>query len=238
MAPSISQLFSAEEIISKLTHRKMTGCFKAFTPLESANVFFKKGMIVAASKGEAQGESALREILDWKEALFIWEPDIVAPIPPLKPVLINFDAFLRKQGAPTKTSSNGMASANGQPSNPSLTKSMTSTGETRSAMEVDLLNRYKLTLASLANTNQKFKLVKATSVIGRNPSCDISIPDNSISRQHCILQLTERGLDVKDLNTVNGTKINGIPMKEGYINIGDKLTVGKISFMLEKTPES
>lgn len=237
MDPSISQLFNAEEIIDKLTHRRMTGCFKAFTPVESANIFLKKGMIVAVAKGEAQGEAALREILDWKDALFIWEPDIVAPTPPLKPVLINFEAFLRKQAALSKTSSNGMKPSESKSSNPSLTKSMTATGETRSTLDAELLDKHKLTLASLANTNHKFKLTKATSVIGRNPSCDISIPDNSISRQHCILQLTERGLDVKDLNTVNGTKINGIPMKEGYINIGDKLTVGKISFILEKTPE-
>jgi hypothetical protein len=235
MDPSISQLFCAEEIIDRLFHRKATGCFKAFTPLESANIFFKQGMIVAASKGDTQGESALREILDWKDAVFIWQPDIPAPTPPLKPVLINFEAFLRKQDSLAKTA--GLASTGSKASNPSLTKSMTATGETRSAMDAELLSKHKLTLASLANTNQKFQLTKATSVIGRNPGCDISIPDNSISRQHCILQLTDRGLHVKDLNTVNGTKINGIAMKEGYINIGDKLTAGKIGFVLEMTEE-
>jgi len=233
------QLFSAEEIMEKLGRQKLTGCFKAFTSLESATVFFKKGMIVAAAKGEAQGETALREVVEWKDALFVWEADVPAPTPPLKPVLINFEAFLRKQAALMKTSSSGMAPPGGAKAGSStLTKSMTSTGETRSAQDAALVQKHPLTLVSTTNVAQKFKLEKATSVIGRNPSCDICIPDTSMSRQHCILQITDRGLHVKDLNTVNGTKINGIPMKDGYINIGDKLMIGHLVFVLEKGEEA
>jgi len=235
MDSSIMQLFTAEDIMEKLTRRKLTGCFKAFSSLESSTVFFKKGMIVAAAKGESQGETALKQILEWKDALFIWEADLPAPIPPLKPVLINFEAFLRKQDTLSKTSSTVIAP---KPGAPTHTRSMTATGETRAADDAALVKEHPLVLVSLANPAQKFKLGKATNVIGRNSSCDIPIPDTSISRQHCILQLTERGLHVKDLNTVNGTKINGVPMKEGYINIGDKLMVGHLSFVLEKDAEA
>jgi len=247
MDTSILPLFAADEIMQRLAHRKMTGCFKVFTSSESANVFFKNGMIVAAAKGKVDGETALREILPWKEALYAWEPDLTAPIPPLRPVLINIDAFLAKQCDPvTKATNTGISAPTGnksagpiQPGNGTsshaATKSITSTAATRSAHDEELLRKFQLTLVSATNPAQKFRIAQVTSLIGRNPGCEISIPDPSISRQHCLLQLMDRGLHVKDLNTVNGTKINGIPLKEGYINVGDKLTVGHLDFMLEQT---
>ena len=114
------------------------------------------------------------------------------------------------------------------------TKSITATGEVRTAQDEALLNRHKLVLVAVADSAQRFKIGQVKSLIGRSPGCDITIPDVSISRQHCLLQLTDRGLYVKDLNTVNGTKINGIVLKEGYINVGDKLTVGYLGFVLEQ----
>ncbi len=86
----------------------------------------------------------------------------------------------------------------------------------------------------MQNPEQKFKIAQISCMIGRNPTCTISIPDTSISRQHCLLQITNEGLHVKDLNTVNGTKINGTVTKEGYISVGDKLTVGHLRFTVEK----
>jgi pSer/pThr/pTyr-binding forkhead associated (FHA) protein len=44
----------------------------------------------------------------------------------------------------------------------------------------------------------------------------------------------ERGLHVKDLSTTNGTKVNGIPLTEGYVSVGDKLTIGHLEFVVEK----
>ena len=249
MDPSILPLFSADEIMLRLAQRKSTGCFKVFTSLDSATVFFKKGMIVAAAKGKSDGETALREILQWKDAFFAWEPDIVAPIPPLRPVLIKVDAFLVKIDNPVaKTSVTGISITNGKnsasPIQPgegatsrTATKSITATAETRIADEEALLRKHRLKLISVSNPEKKFKLTKATSLIGRNPGSDIMVADPSISRQHCLLQLTDRGLHVKDLNTVNGTKINGIPLKEGYVNIGDKLTVGHLTFVVEEAKQ-
>ena len=50
-----------------------------------------------------------------------------------------------------------------------------------------------------------------------------------VSRRHCLLQVTERGLLVKDLESTNGTFVNGIPMTDGYINDGDRLVSAPMS---------
>ncbi len=48
------------------------------------------------------------------------------------------------------------------------------------------------------------------------------------------MQITERGLHIKDLGTTNGTKVNGINLTERFINPGDQLTMGHLVFVLEK----
>jgi pSer/pThr/pTyr-binding forkhead associated (FHA) protein len=81
---------------------------------------------------------------------------------------------------------------------------------------------------------KRLRLIRVGNLVGRNPACDLAISHPSISRQHCLLQLTERGLHVKDLDTTNGTRVNGIALKEGYVNVGDRLTIGHVHFMVEK----
>jgi hypothetical protein len=87
---------------------------------------------------------------------------------------------------------------------------------------------------AIDNPRQRIRLTKESTLVGRNPACDITLDHGSISRQHCLMQITDRGLHIKDLGTTNGTKVNGINMTEGYINPGDQLTMGHLVFVLEK----
>jgi hypothetical protein len=247
MDPTILQLFGATEILERLAHKHLTGCFKVFTNTESANIFFKKGIIVAAINGESQGEAALRQILHWKEALYVWQADLAAPIPPLQAVTINVELFLRQQAQTSTKPVAGSVTAttpvatkalgNGAAASQMATKSITATAAIRSAEDEALLKKHRLALVSLSSPAKKYPISKVNNLIGRNPGCDILIADPSISRQHCLLQIEEQGLLVKDLNTVNGTKINGITTKEGYVNAGDKLTVGHLGFVVEQVKD-
>ena len=272
MDPNILQLFSAEEILERLGSQERTGCFHVFTSQESANVFFKNGLVVAAVKGLSEGEEALKQIVHWKEARTFWQPDVPAASPPLQALQINIGDFLAKNKPGKKAPrppasftesahvhfsipSKGATTSQlpGAPSpdkldpTPSITLKAASatradmvatknidTGQNRSLQEEELLQKYKLVLVSREAPEIRFNIAKVSSLIGRNPACDITISHPSISRQHCLLQITDRGLHVKDLDTVNGTTVNGIALKEGYINAGDKLTIGRVPFVLEK----
>ncbi len=83
----------------------------------------------------------------------------------------------------------------------------------------------------------KLKVKKVTNVVGREGTCDIYVESKQVSRRHCLLQVTERGLLVKDLESTNGTFVNGIPMTDGYVNEGDRLGLGTyvMTLYLEKT---
>ena len=54
-------------------------------------------------------------------------------------------------------------------------------------------------------------------VIGREPSCDIEIPDRQVSRQHARINLTPNGILLEDLGSKNGTQYNGLPMETSVL---------------------
>lgn len=59
---------------------------------------------------------------------------------------------------------------------------------------------------------QRWSLVKPESVIGRDPDCDIVIPDRQVSRKHALLRRVEAGFELEDLGSKNGTHLNGSPL--------------------------
>jgi predicted component of type VI protein secretion system len=63
-------------------------------------------------------------------------------------------------------------------------------------------------------------------LVGRHPECDIQIDSRKISRRHCCIAQVNDFLVVRDLDSTNGIRINGIRVVEGRLNTGDELTVG------------
>jgi pSer/pThr/pTyr-binding forkhead associated (FHA) protein len=63
-------------------------------------------------------------------------------------------------------------------------------------------------------------------IVGRSPDADITIPDGTVSRRHCALQLTPDGALLIDLGSSGGTYVNGERVKEQQLAVGDKFIVG------------
>ena len=49
-------------------------------------------------------------------------------------------------------------------------------------------------------------------VIGRDAGCDIIINDRQVSRRHAVLRRADGGFELEDLNSKNGTHINGLAL--------------------------
>jgi pSer/pThr/pTyr-binding forkhead associated (FHA) protein len=56
--------------------------------------------------------------------------------------------------------------------------------------------------------------VETTLVVGREPGCEIPIPNREVSRYHARLTLTPEGVIIEDLGSKNGTHCNGQPVVE------------------------
>jgi predicted component of type VI protein secretion system len=63
-------------------------------------------------------------------------------------------------------------------------------------------------------------------LIGRHPECDIQIDSRKVSRRHCCIAQVNDYLVVRDLDSTNGIRINGIPVLEGRLAPGDELAIG------------
>ena len=67
--------------------------------------------------------------------------------------------------------------------------------------------------------------------IGRDPQNLLSINDPSVSRRHCLLSHDGPDIKIRDLESRNGTQVNGASIKEQIIKHGDQVAVGDSVFL-------
>ena len=73
-------------------------------------------------------------------------------------------------------------------------------------------------------------------VIGRSAECHLKIASAQVSRRHCLLTLRPDGVYVEDLNSSNGTILDGtrlLPQLPTYVRNGSQLEVGPARFIVE-----
>jgi len=63
-------------------------------------------------------------------------------------------------------------------------------------------------------------------VLGRSKAADIRIPDRNMSRQQCAIWQGSSGYMVEDLESTNGTYLNGTRVKNAVLKDGDRLKFG------------
>jgi pSer/pThr/pTyr-binding forkhead associated (FHA) protein len=74
--------------------------------------------------------------------------------------------------------------------------------------------------------------IDGTITLGRQADCEVCIPLGEISRKHARLKPTADGVLVEDLDSANGTSINGKRIRSGVLQPGDELALDTVRFML------
>ncbi len=67
-------------------------------------------------------------------------------------------------------------------------------------------------------------------VIGREHNADLVLADASVSRQHAMLMRDSNGYAIRDLNSTNGSLVNGQRITEQILSSGDTLQLGSFIF--------
>jgi S-DNA-T family DNA segregation ATPase FtsK/SpoIIIE len=74
-----------------------------------------------------------------------------------------------------------------------------------------------------------FHLADGNNVIGRDDACAVRLSDETISRQHCVVQVADGKVTVLDLGSSSGTKVNNAAISAGYkLGSGDAVRIGKV----------
>lgn len=66
--------------------------------------------------------------------------------------------------------------------------------------------------------------------VGRHPECDIVIPTPGTSRQHAEFEFRDGGWIVTDLNSGNGTFVNGVRIRTHQLATGDEVRIDQTKF--------
>ncbi len=81
----------------------------------------------------------------------------------------------------------------------------------------------------------EIELAKERTTIGRRPHNDVVIDNLAISGEHAVLHMPEPGgpVEIEDLQSTNGTYVNGEPVQRHVLRSGDVIEMGKykIRFM-------
>ena len=97
--------------------------------------------------------------------------------------------------------------------------------------------RIQVAAGPLANST--YFLTEPEVRIGRDPSNSLAISDLSLSRRHCVLARKSDEYTLRDLDSRNGTFVNGRVISEKQLNHGDQISVGEsvLVFLLKEDPE-
>ncbi|WP_397535974.1 FHA domain-containing protein [Roseateles sp.] len=79
------------------------------------------------------------------------------------------------------------------------------------------------------------QITKDKTTLGRRPYNDIVIDNLAVSGEHAVLQMVGADVFIEDLNSTNGTYINGKAIKKQLLSNNDVVEVGKykIKYLLE-----
>src|SRR6476619_609008 len=78
-----------------------------------------------------------------------------------------------------------------------------------------------------------------TFLIGRSPDAHLCLPeDRYFSRNHCLLEMNPPHSYLRDLDSTNGTFLNGPRVKDAFLKNGDRIQCGETILIVEVTAES
>jgi hypothetical protein len=77
---------------------------------------------------------------------------------------------------------------------------------------------------------QILDLKMGRNVIGRGATCDIKLISQGVSKEHSELHVYKDKIIMTDLQSSNGSYINGVRMQNGLIRLGDKVSVHDVIF--------
>ena len=207
-------LASFSEAFMRLAQTRERGCLLVFNAQEAIHLFVRDGVVIHAAAGKLEGSAALDRAFQLKGSSYGW---IQGAEPAKADIEIDMQEYMHKNSI-------GLDLRFGK-----TIRMSPPTGERK---EKKLESHYYFIPEE--SPTFKLKVKKVTNVVGREGTCDVYVESSQVSRRHCLLQVTERGLLVKDLESTNGTFVNGIPLADGYINEGDRLSLGTYVMTLHR----
>lgn len=81
-------------------------------------------------------------------------------------------------------------------------------------------------------------ILKDSITIGRRPYNDVALDDLAVSGEHAVIMTIDGERTIKDLNSRNGTQVNGLPIQSRRLEHADLIEVGiyRLRYLVERRP--
>jgi pSer/pThr/pTyr-binding forkhead associated (FHA) protein len=90
----------------------------------------------------------------------------------------------------------------------------------------------ELVIVSGQSAGARFALMNETTSVGRHENSDLLLDDVSVSRHHAVFTRTASGrITLRDLNSLNGTYVNGARVEETTLHSADEVQIGKFKLV-------
>ena len=89
-------------------------------------------------------------------------------------------------------------------------------------------------IVTLTTDGKRREVDKRRVVIGRSKDCDIQISDPNASRRHAELRQEGAAYWLIDLDSTNGSSVNGHRTARAKLDSGDVITIGSTDMLFER----
>ena len=80
-------------------------------------------------------------------------------------------------------------------------------------------------------------LQRGRNTIGSDPTCEICLPNPTVSRRHAVVTVTETGVELEDLGSTNGTLLRSRRIDKAILELGDIFVIGRVVVLLEEVSD-
>jgi hypothetical protein len=198
----------------------------------SGQIFIYGGFIVHSFLAGLEGVPALFRLFDWGDAHIVWTPEDISEHSSLnlsmQAACDLYAEHLAERATWDAKEKEGLDRA-------FETQSL-AIGET-GALESALKN-YTISLecmtdkALLPNGFTFANREKPSYVIGSGDDCDVILHHPSVDPMHCGVILENGSVYVWDLGAQSGIRLNGAPIEQGTLRVGDVLTLGGVDLQV------
>jgi len=224
--PEISPGFSAQsqmglpEVLQMCCQSRRSGQITFRSGESYGFIFIQHGKVLHAMCGTIEGEEAVYTMLTWPGGGFTLNEDI---LPHKKTITLTWEQLLF-EGA--RRADEGMILMGTTSDVPVTTAEPASSNRAQENQPKLVITRPDLPPSSL-------ELVNEYTHVGRTPGNEIALPYPSVSSRHCIFILSGVDVVLRDLNSSNGTLVNGTAINETVLRPGDVIQVGTVQIKFE-----
>jgi hypothetical protein len=181
-------------------------------------IYIQQGRVLHALCGFTEGEEAIYAMLTWPGGGFSLDEDI---LPHKKTVTLTWEQLLF-EGA--RRADVGMGASKTTPKTVTTVEPLTLRAQD---------SQPKLTVTRPDLPPVLYQLDHEYTHVGRASSNEIPLPYPSVSNRHCIFIQSGPDIVLRDLNSSNGTYVNGEAISEVILRPGDLIQTGTVQMKFE-----